>query len=180
MAPKRIEDLDDARRLQLLVEGVVDYALYTISLDGLVVSWNSGARRLKGYEPAEIIGRPYATFFSAEDRERGLPATALHTAATVGRFEAEGWRIRKDGSRFWALAVVDAVRDEAGELIGFAKITRDMTDREQALEHLAETNAGFRRLIDAVVDYAIFQIDPDGIVVTWNSGAQRIKGYSAD
>ena len=180
MAPKRIEDLDDARRLQLLVEGVVDYALYTISLDGLVVSWNSGARRLKGYEPAEIIGRPYATFFSAEDRERGLPATALQTAATVGRFEAEGWRIRKDGSRFWALAVVDAVRDEAGELIGFAKITRDITDRKQALEHLAETNAGFGRLIDAVVDYAIFQIDPDGIVVTWNSGAQRIKGYSAD
>ena len=121
MAPKRIEDLDDARRLQLLVEVGVDYALYTISLDGLGVSWNSGARRLKGYEPAEIIG---ATFFSAEDRERGLPATALHTAATVGRFEAEGWRIRKDGSRFWALAVVDAVRDEAGELIGFAKITR--------------------------------------------------------
>jgi PAS domain S-box-containing protein len=102
MAPQRIEDLDDALRLQLLVEGVIDYALYTISLDGLVVSWNSGARRLKGYESAEIIGRPYATFFSAEDRERVFPETALRTAATVGRFESEGWRIRKDGSRFWA------------------------------------------------------------------------------
>ena len=180
MAPQRIEDLDDARRLQLLVEGVVDYALYTISLDGLIVSWNSGARRLKGYEAAEIIGLPYATFFSAEDRERGLPATALRTAATVGRFETEGWRIRKDGSRFWALAVIDAVRDEAGELIGFAKITRDMTDREQARVTLAERDAGFRRLVDAVVDYAIFQIDPDGIIVTWNSGAERIKGYGAD
>jgi PAS domain S-box-containing protein len=180
MAPQRIEDLDDARRLQLLVEGVVDYALYTISLDGLVVSWNSGARRLKGYEASEIIGLPYATFFSAEDRERGLPATALRTAATVGRFETEGWRIRKDGTRFWALAVIDAVRDETGELIGFAKITRDMTDREQARVTLADRDAGFRRLVDAVVDYAIFQIDPDGIIVTWNSGAERIKGYGAD
>jgi PAS domain S-box-containing protein len=180
MAPQRIEDLDDARRLQLLVEGVVDYALYTISLDGLIVSWNSGARRLKGYEASEIIGLPYATFFSAEDRERGLPATALRTAATVGRFETEGWRIRKDGTRFWALAVIDAVRDEAGELIGFAKITRDMTDREQARVTLADRDAGFRRLVDAVVDYAIFQIDPDGIIVTWNSGAERIKGYGAD
>jgi PAS domain S-box-containing protein len=176
---KRIEKLDDARRLELLVEGVIDYAIYTISLDGVVVSWNSGARRLKGYERQEIIGKPYATFFTPEDQERGLPQLALQTAATEGRFEAEGWRVRKDGSRFFALAVVDAVRDEDGELIGFAKITRDITERAETQRRLLESEARFRRLVDAVVDYAIFQLDPNGTVMTWNAGAQRIKGYEA-
>jgi PAS domain S-box-containing protein len=177
VASKRIEELTDAQRLQLLIDGVVDYAVYLISPEGLVVSWNSGAKRLKGYEPAEIIGKPYATFFTAEDRERGLPQLVLETAARVGRFETEGWRVRKDGTRFWALAVIDAVRDR-GELIGFAKITRDMTERELARQQLIESEGQFRRLVDAVVDYAIFQLDPNGIVVTWNSGAQRIKGYT--
>jgi PAS domain S-box-containing protein len=177
---KRIEELDDARRLQLLVDNVVDYALYLISLDGRVVSWNSGAKRLKGYDPEEIIGRPYATFFTAEDAQRGAAQHALETAARVGRFETTGWRIRKDGSRFWALAVLDAVRDEHGDLIGFAKITRDITERERAQQAVIETEARFRQLVDAVVDYAIFQLDPTGIVTTWNSGAQRIKGYAAD
>lgn len=180
MERKRIEELDDAHRLQLLVENVVDYALYLISLDGRVVSWNSGARRLKGYEPEEIIGRPYSTFFTAEDVERGAPQLALETAARVGRFETTGWRVRKDGSRFWALAVLDAVRDASGALIGFAKITRDITERERAQQQLIESEARFRQLVDAVVDYAIFQLDPTGIVTTWNSGAQRIKGYAAD
>jgi PAS domain S-box-containing protein len=177
---KRIEKLEKARRLQLLIEGVVDYAIYMISLDGLVVSWNSGAQRLKGYEPTEIIGCPYATFFTPEDRARGLPQQALQTAAETGRFETEGWRVRKDGSRFWALAVVDAVREESGELVGFAMITRDMTERQQTYQRLVESEARFRRLVDAVVDYAIFQLDPNGIISTWNSGAQRIKGYTAD
>ncbi len=168
-----------SRQLQLLVEGVVDYAIYLISPEGLVVTWNTGANRLKGYEPAEIIGRPYATFFTPEDRAQGVPERALRTAAEVGRLEAEGWRVRKDGTRFWALAVLDAIRDDNGVLLGFAKITRDMTEREQTRQRLLESEARFRRLVDAVVDYAIFQLDPDGIVATWNSGAQRIKGYAA-
>ena len=180
MGSKRIETLEEARRLLLLIESAVDYAIYMISLDGLVVSWNSGAKRLKGYEPAEIIGRPYATFFTPEDRERGLPQHALRTAAETGRFESEGWRVRKDGSRFWVLAVVDAIREEGDEVIGFVKITRDMTEREQARQQLLESEARFRRLVEAVVDYAIFQLDPSGIIATWNSGAQRIKGYTAD
>ncbi len=180
MGSKRIETLEEARRLLLLIESAVDYAIYMISLDGLVVSWNSGAKRLKGYEPAEIIGRPYATFFTPEDRERGLPQHALRTAAETGRFESEGWRVRKDGSRFWVLAVVDAIREEGDEVIGFVKITRDMTEREQARQQLLESEARFRRLVEAVVDYAIFQLDPSGIITTWNSGAQRIKGYTAD
>ncbi|WP_342643335.1 hybrid sensor histidine kinase/response regulator [Rhodoligotrophos ferricapiens] len=176
----RIEDLDDSRRLQLLVDAVVDYALYLISVDGIVVSWNSGAERLKGYAPEEIIGRPYATFFTQNDREQGMPELALQTAAEEGRFETEGWRCRKDGSQFWALAVLDAVYDDAGTLIGFAKITRDMTERELAHQRLIENEAKYRRLVEAVVDYAIFQLDPNGTIVTWNRGAEHIKGYCAD
>lgn len=180
MKSKRIEELDVARRLQLLVEGVVDYAIYLVSLDGKVISWNSGARRLKGYEPDEIIGKPFESFFTEEDLARGLPSLALDEAKRHGRFENEGWRVRKDGSRFWALAVVDAVKDENGDVIGFAKITRDITERESAHQSLVESEARFRQLVEAVVDYAIFQLDPNGIVVTWNAGAERIKGYEAD
>jgi PAS domain S-box-containing protein len=176
----RIETLGDAERLQLLVNAVIDYAIYLISVDGLVVTWNSGAERLKGYAPSEIIGRPYATFFTPEDRAKRLPETALRTAAETGRFEAEGWRVRKDGSRFWALAVVDAVRDDSGQVIGFAKITRDMTERELARQRLAASEQRFRRLVESVTDYAIFQLDRDGIVSTWNAGAERIKGYKAE
>jgi PAS domain S-box-containing protein len=180
MTSKRIEDLDDTLRLQLLVEGVTDYALYLIGLDGRVVSWNAGARRLKGYEREEIVGKPFEIFFTPEDRERGLPRHVLDSARKYGRYETEGWRVRKDGGRFWALAVLDAVRDETGEIIGYAKITRDMTERELTRQRLIDSEARFRQLVDAVVDYAIFQLDPEGIVTTWNSGAQRIKGYAAD
>jgi len=179
VASRPIDKLDDAERLQLLIDGVVDYAIYLIGPDGLVASWNSGARRLQGYEPEEIIGRPYDMLFTPEDRARGVPQQALQTAARTGRFESEGWRVRKDGSRFWALATLDAVRQD-GELIGFAKITRDITERKQVRQRLVESEGRFRRLVDAVVDYAIFQLDRDGIVRTWNSGAERIKGYSAD
>jgi PAS domain S-box-containing protein len=172
------KSLGEARRFQLLIENVIDYAIYMISLDGRVMSWNAGARRLKGYDAEEIIGQPFSRFFTSEDRAVGLAERALETAAETGRFESEGWRVRKDGTRFWALAVVDAIRDEKGELIGFAKITRDMTEREMARQTLAESEARFRRLVNAVVDYAIFQLDRDGIVSTWNSGAERIKGYT--
>jgi PAS domain S-box-containing protein len=112
VASKRIEELDDRLRLQFLINGVIDYAIYILTLDGVIVSWNSGARRLKGYEASEIIGRPFSMFFTAEDQARGQPQRALEAALRHGRFESEGWRIRKDGSRFWALAVIDAVRDE--------------------------------------------------------------------
>jgi PAS domain S-box-containing protein len=175
----KIEELDDATQLQLLVDGAVDFAIYLISPAGRIVTWNSGAARLKGFERSEIVGQPYATFFTPEDQESGLPRRILDTAAHTGRFEGEGWRVRKDGTRFWALAVVDAVRDEKGSLLGFAKITRDITEREGAREKLTESDARFRRLVNAVVDYAIFQLDPNGTVATWNSGAERIKGYAA-
>jgi PAS domain S-box-containing protein len=134
----RINELEDSKRLQLLIDGVIDYAIYTIDLDGNIVSWNSGAERLKGYSADEIIGRPFRNFFTPEDQEQGLPEKALATAAKEGRFENEGWRVRKDSSRFWALAVLDAIRDETGEVIGFAKVTRDITERMEVQRQLQE------------------------------------------
>jgi PAS domain S-box-containing protein len=177
--PTRIETLDDARRLQLLVDGVTDYAIYLMSPDGRVMSWNTGASRLKGYESAEIIGRPYGTFFTEEDRRRGLPDFALKTAKANGRWEGEGWRVRKDGTRFWAMAVLDAVYEDNGDLIGYAKVTRDITERLQARESLRDSELRLTQLINAVIDYAIFQLDPQGYIVSWNTGAERIKGYRA-
>ena len=139
------------------------------------------AERLKGYSADEIIGKSFfSSFYSAEDRAKRLPETALRIAAETGRFSSEGWRVRKDGSRFWALVVVDAIREDQGQVIGFAKVTRDITERQQAHNELLESERRYRRLIEAVVDYAIFQLDPAGNVTTWNPGAQRIKGYDPD
>src|SRR3954471_4244706 len=149
-----------------------------IDLDGLVRSWNSGAQRLKGYSPDEIIGKSFAPFYTPDDRANGLPERALSVAAREGRFSAEGWRVRKDGSRFWASVIIDAVRNQAGEVIGFAKVTRDVTERQEAHEELLDSERRYRQLIEAVVDYAIFQLDPLGNVTTWNPGAERIKGYA--
>src|SRR4051812_5620063 len=149
-----------------------------IDLDGTVRSWNSGAQRLKGYSPDEIIGKSFASFYTPDDRANGLPERALSVAAREGRFSAEGWRVRKDGSRFWASVIIDAVRNQAGEVIGFAKVTRDVTERQEAHEELLDSERRYRQLVEAVVDYAIFQLDPLGNVTTWNPGAERIKGYA--
>jgi PAS domain S-box-containing protein len=176
----KLDGVADARRLQLLIDAIVDYAIYMIDVDGTVRSWNAGAERLKGYSADEIIGKPFSSFYSPEDRAKGLPQTALRIAAETGRFSSEGWRVRKDGSRFWALVMVDAIRDEQGQVIGFAKVTRDITERQKAHNELLESERRYRRLIEAVVDYAIFQLDPAGNVTTWNPGAQRIKGYDPD
>jgi len=162
---------------QMLLDAVVDYAIYMIDPEGYIVSWNAGAQRLKQYSPGEIIGRHFSVFYSEEDRAAGVPKYALATAADTGRFHAEGWRIRKDGSRFWATVVIDAIRDEGGKLIGFAKITRDISDWFASHQELAQSEGRYRRLVEAVVDYAIFQLDATGHVATWNAGAQRIKGY---
>ncbi|MDA9525644.1 histidine kinase [Bradyrhizobium sp. CCBAU 11434] len=167
----------DPRSLELLINGIVDYAIFMLDTNGLIRTWNKGAERLKGYVAYEIIGKPFSTFYTPEDRQKGLPAKALATASETGRFASEGWRVRKDGSRFWALVVLDAIRDEGGDLVGFAKVTRDITERQQAHNDLLESERRYRRLVEAVVDYAIFQLDPSGNVATWNPGAERIKGY---
>ena len=178
MSNRQIEKLDSAERLQLLVEAVKDYAIVLLSPDGTVLSWNAGAQRLTGYKEQEIIGRSHADFYTPEDLALERPHLDLETAAKEGKIEFEGWLVRKDGSRFWALTVIEAVYDQ-GDVIGFAFVTRDLTERRNALNALRESEQSFRRLVEAVVDYAIFQLDRNGIVTTWNSGAQHIKGYEA-
>jgi len=126
-------------RYRLLVDAIRDYAIYMIDLDGRVVNWNAGAQRFKGYAAHEIVGQNFARFYRDQDRKDGLPQRALRIAATEGKFEAEGWRVRKDGSTFWAHVVIDPIHDETGELIGFAKITRDLTEREQTRRELEKT-----------------------------------------
>ena len=123
-------------RADLLIQSLTDYAIYMLDPDGIVSSWNVGAERLKGYTPDEIVGQHFSRFYSPEDVERGLPARVLAAALAEGRFEAEGWRIRKDGTRFWASVVIDPIRDESGALIGFTKITRDLTERREAQQAL--------------------------------------------
>jgi PAS domain S-box-containing protein len=169
-----------AERFALLVNSVTDYAIYMLDADGYVATWNPGARRFKGYEAEEIIGRHFSTFFTEEDRAAGVPARALETAAREGRFEAEGWRVRKDGTRFWVNAVLDPIRNEAGELLGFAKITRDDTEKREAALALQESERRFRTLVQGVKDYALYMLDVDGRVSNWNTGAEAIKGYKAD
>src|SRR5262245_15400621 len=170
----------DARRFQLLIQNVTDYAIYLLSPDGIISSWNAGAERLKGYKADEVVGTHFSRFFTEEDRRTGLPQHALATARREGRFETEGWRERKDGSRFWASAILDIVRDDDGTFIGFAKITRDLSERRAAQQALLESEQRFRLLVQSVGDYAIVMLDPSGVVVNWNAGAERIKGYRDD
>jgi len=172
--------LSEDARYRLLVEAVSDYAIYMLDPDGTVTSWNAGAQRFKGYTATEIIGSKFSKFYTASDRAAGLPDRNLSIAERKGRFEGEGWRERKDGSRFWAHVIIDAIRDPDGTLVGFAKITRDLTERRQTEEALRLSEERFRLLVQGVTDYAIYMLDPQGIVTNWNAGAERIKGYSAD
>jgi PAS domain S-box-containing protein len=165
---------------KLLVQSIVDYAIYLLDPKGFVTSWNAGAERIKGFQTKEIIGQHFSKFYTEEDRKAGMPQKVLDTARREGKFQGEGWRVRKDGSRFWATVVVDRINDDRGKLIGFAKITRDMTEQRHAQEALLEAERRFRLLVQGVTDYSIFMLDPEGRVTNWNAGAQRIKGYSPD
>lgn len=177
---RTLSSLGGDRRFELLVNAIKDYAIYLLDPEGRVASWNAGAQRFKGYTADEIIGQHFSRFYTDEDREIGLPERALKIAAATGNFEAEGWRVRKDGTRFWTSVVIDPVIDETGTLIGFAKVTRDITDKKAAERALVESEQRFRLLVQSVKDYAIYMLDPLGHVTNWNPGAQTIKGYSAD
>ena len=145
-------------RYRLLVDAITDYAIYLLDPSGHVNSWSVGAERLKGYSESEILGQHFSNFYPSEDRAAGLPERELATVASVGRFENEGWRIRENGTRFWAHVIIDAIRDPLGKLLGFANITRD------------------QHLVQGVADYAVYMLDPNGNVSSRNLGAQRIKG----
>jgi PAS domain S-box-containing protein len=164
---------------RLLVDRVRDYAIFALDTSGNVLSWNEGAQRLKGWTASEIIGRHFSTFYPDYDIESGKPAFELREAIRVGRFEDEGWRIRKDGSRMWANVIITALFDDEGTHVGFAKVTRDLTDRRMAEETLRASEERFRLLVQGVRDYAIFMLSPSGHIVSWNEGAERIKGYTA-
>src|SRR5215216_3237193 len=198
-------------RFRLLVEGVKDYAIFMLDPDGKVASWNEGAHHIKGYSQQEILGHHFSVFFAEADLKRSKPERELEIAQDEGSYEEEGWRVRKDGSRFWASVLITALWDEAGSLRGFAKVTRDITERKRAEEEIRQLNKNlenrveertsqleaavaeleshqrelrqseerFRILVEGVSDYAIFMLSPDGSVVSWNEGAERIQGYGA-
>src|SRR6185503_6299942 len=176
----KMSDPIDPKMYQFLVEQTKDYALFVLDPSGRIMTWGAGGQRIKGYAADEIIGRHFSVFYTREAVERGWPAHELKLAATEGRFEDDGWRVRKDGSQFWANVIITALRDESGKLVGYSKITRDLTERRLTDEALRQTEERFRLLVDGVSDYAIYMLDPDGIVSSWNSGAERIKGYTRE
>jgi PAS domain S-box-containing protein len=166
------------RIFQLLVQSVRDYAIFLLDPEGRVSSWNAGAERIKGYTEDEILGKHFSIFYPSEPVAARKPQQELKIAIKEGRYEEEGWRIRKDGSRFWAsVTITPLYRD--GVLQGFAKVTRDLSEHKAAEDHLRASEEKYRRLVSGVRDYAIFMLDPDGHVLTWNEGAQAINGYSA-
>ena len=170
--------LNDDERYRLLIDSITDYAIYMLDENGFITSWNPGARRFKGYEASEIIGEHFSRFYTDEDRNAGLPARALKIARENLRFEGEGWRIRKDGTRFWVNVIIDPILGPNGHLIGYAKVTRDLTERKSAEDILRKSEEQFRLLVQGVTDYAIYMLSPEGIITNWNAGAQRIKGYT--
>jgi PAS domain S-box-containing protein len=167
-------------RARILIESVRDHAIFMLDPQGVIVSWNPGAERIHGYTEAEVVGKPLSVLYPPEERNSGKIDREIATATEQGRFEEEDWRARKDGSTFWANVVLTAIRDASGHLNGFAKVTRDLTDRRKAEERLRESEERLQLLIGSIKDYAIFMLDPKGRIVTWNPGAERIKGYQAE
>jgi PAS domain S-box-containing protein len=170
----------DATLFQLLAEQVKDYAVFLIDPEGRVMSWNAGAQLIKGYRAEEIIGQHFSIFYTEIEVRNSMPGHGLRIAATEGRFEDNNYRVRKDGSRFWANVVITALHDKDGKLVAFSKITRDLTERRRHDETLRQSEERFRLLIEGVLDYAIFMLDTDGKILTWNTGAERIKGYKSE
>jgi PAS domain S-box-containing protein len=182
---KRNFDLEQAlkklelseRRFRLMIEGVRDYAIFMLDPEGYITTWNEGAERMNGYKPNEIIGSHFSRFYGPEDIARKHPEEELAIAKKTGKYEEEAWRVRRDGTKFWANVLITAVRDSEGKLLGFSKVTRDLTERKLYEESLRRSEERFRLMIGEVKDYAILMLDPTGHVMTWNEGARRLKGY---
>ena len=167
----------DGESFRMMVEGVRDYAIFMLDPDGIIVTWNEGARRIKGYTADEIIGQHFSKFYTSEALARDWPAEELRQARKHGRFEDESWRLRKDGTRFWANVIITALRNPKGDVIGFSKITRDLTERRAHEEAQRQSEENIRLLVEGVKDHAIFLTDPNGVVLNWNAGAERVLGF---
>jgi PAS domain S-box-containing protein len=180
---KKKAELDTIQReeqFRLMVEGVQDYGIFMLDPKGHIVTWNDGARKIKGYHANEIIGKHFSTFYTREDLEIRKPERELEIAKETGKYEEEGWRVRKNGSVFWANVVITSLYNEQNKLIGFSKVTRDLTERRVNEENLRQSEERYRLLVEQVLDYGIFMLDEKGRIVSWNEGARRINGYTED
>ena len=175
-----LELRESEERYRTMVEGVKEYAIFMLNPTGHIISWNDGAKRLKGYSANEIIGKHFSIFYTAEDLETKKPERELKIAVATGKYEEEGWRIKKNGSLFWANIVITALYNNQNKHIGFSKVTRDLTDRRDNEEHLRQSEERYRALVEQLNDYGIFMLDEKGRIVSWNEGAKRISGYTVD
>ncbi|MCO4882402.1 PAS domain S-box protein [Paraburkholderia caribensis] len=164
--------------LRLWAESTTDYSIFALALDGTIVSWNRGGEAIQGYRPDEILGQHVRVLYTAEDQRAGVPELGLQRAREDGRHEMEGWRVRKDGSLFWANVIITALYAPDGELLGYGRVVRDISDKKKATDAALESDRRFRLLVQGVNDYAIFMLSPEGCVTNWNPGARRIKGYT--
>ncbi len=171
---------ESEERYRLMVEGVKDYSIFLLDPTGHIVTWNEGARRIAGYLPEEIIGKHFTVFYTAEDLASNKPVVELETAIRTGKYEEEAWRVRKNGTLFWANVVLTALFNEQNQLIGFSKVTRDLSEKKENEEYLRQSEERFRLLVEQVTDYGIFMLDDKGRIISWNEGARRIKGYSEE
>lgn len=172
--------VDNARLYQQMIAEVADFAIIRIDPNGKIQTWNLGAERIKGYCESEILGLNFRRFYTDADRAAGKPDRLLDQARREGRAHDEGWRVRKDGSGFWASVVITALHDDQGQTVGYTKVTRDLTERKRVEESLRRSEERFQRMVEEVSDYAILMLDTSGHVETWNSGARLLKGYTAD
>jgi PAS domain S-box-containing protein len=172
------EAQETCERLYSLIDSLTDYALFMLDLEGNVITWNAGASRITGYAEFEILGQHLQTFYTPEDREARIPWLEVEQAASAGRFEGEGYRVRKDGSLFWANEIIAPIKDESERIVSYTKIIRDCSHRKEMEDALWASEEKHRLLVENVQDYAIFMLDPHGVIVTWNSGAEAIFGYA--
>src|SRR5438034_3449332 len=166
---------ESSETFRQLVEDVQDVAIFMLDGAGRVSTWNSGAERIKGYRAEEIVGQHFSRFYPSEAVAEGKPARLLAIAARDGRVEDEGWRVRKDGARFWAEVMITALRDSEGAVIGFAKVTRDLTARKEAQDALHRSEQTFQLLVESIQDCAIYLLDPAGRVARWISAADPVR-----